>query len=66
MRHPPAPSNDDAATAAAASDDALLDGLLQLAVEGHTDETQFQRIGEEVFTRLLDTYGVDSGTPRTR
>ncbi|MEN5427270.1 hypothetical protein ABE522_13070 [Stenotrophomonas pennii] len=64
MRHPPAPSNDAAATAA--SDDALLDGLLQLAVEGHTDETQFQRIGEEVFTRLLDTYGVDSGTPRTR
>lgn len=62
MRHPPAPSND----AAAASDDALLDGLLQLAVEGHTDETQFQRIGEEVFTRLLDTYGVGSGTPRTR
>ena len=38
----------------------------KFAVEGHTDETQFQQIGEEVFTRLLDTYGVDSGTPRTR
>ena len=31
-----------------------VEGLLQLAVEGHTDETQFQQIGEEVFTRLLD------------
>lgn len=61
MRHPPAPSADVAAT-----DDALLEGLLQLAVEGHTEQTQFQQIGEEVFTRLLDTYGVDSGTPRTR
>ncbi|WP_312684725.1 hypothetical protein [Stenotrophomonas chelatiphaga] len=61
MRHPPAPP-----TGATASDDALLEGLLQLAVEGHTEQTQFQQIGEEVFTRLLDTYGVDSGTPRAR
>lgn len=61
MPHPPAPSAD-----ATATDDALLEGLLQLAVEGHTEQTQFQQIGEEVFTRLLDTYGVDSGTPRTR
>lgn len=61
MRHYLAPPAEGAAT-----DDSLLEGLLQLAVEGHTDETQFQQIGEEVFTRLLDTYGVDSGTPRTR
>lgn len=61
MRHYPAPPAEGAA-----SDDSLLEGLLQLAVEGHTDEQQFQQIGEEVFTRLLDTYGVDSGTPRTR
>lgn len=61
MRHPPAPP-----AAATASDDALLEGLLQLAVEGHTEQTQFQQIGEEVFTRLLDTYGVDGGTPRAR
>jgi hypothetical protein len=61
MRHYPAPPAEGAA-----SDDSLLEGLLKLAVEGHTHEQQFQQIGEEVFTRLLDTYGVDSGTPRTR
>lgn len=61
MRHYLAPPAEGATT-----DDALLEGLLQLAVEGHTEEQQFQQIGEEVFTRLLDTYGVDSGTPRTR
>ena len=39
------------------TDHALLEGLLQLAVEGQTDDQDFQRIGEEVYSRLLDTYG---------
>ena len=39
------------------TDHALLEGLLQLAVEGQTDDQDFQRIGAEVFSRLLDTYG---------
>jgi len=39
------------------TDHALLEGLLQLAVEGQTEDQDFQRIGEEVFARLLDTYG---------
>ena len=39
------------------TDHALLEGLLQLAVEGQTEDQAFQRIGEEVYARLLDTYG---------
>ena len=39
------------------TDHALLEGLLQLAVEGQPDDQDFQRIGEEVYSRLLDTYG---------
>ncbi|EZP42450.1 hypothetical protein BW38_04153 [Stenotrophomonas sp. RIT309] len=39
------------------TDHALLEGLLQLAVEGQTEDHAFQSIGEEVFSRLLDTYG---------
>lgn len=39
------------------TDRALLEGLLQLAVEGHTEDQDFQRIGEEVYSRLLETYG---------
>ncbi|KAF1015695.1 MAG: hypothetical protein GAK31_01170 [Stenotrophomonas maltophilia] len=42
------------------SDAALLEGLLQLAVEGQTDDDAFRTIGDEVFTRLLDTYGADT------
>jgi len=42
------------------TDHALLEGLLQLAVEGQTEDPAFQRIGEEVFSRLLDTYGQES------
>ncbi|MBD8636250.1 MULTISPECIES: hypothetical protein [unclassified Stenotrophomonas] len=57
MRHSPTPAPDGTA-----SDATLLEGLLQLAVEGHTDDRQFQQIGEEVFTRLLDTYGVDTAS----
>jgi len=42
------------------ADSLLLEGLLQLAVEGNTDAREFQQIGEEVFTRLLQAYGADS------
>jgi len=55
MRHYPTPVTDGTV-----SDATLLEGLLQLAVDGHTDDRQFQQIGEEVCTRLLDTYGVDT------
>lgn len=47
--HPSDPHSD--------TDRALLEGLLQRAVEGQTEDQDFQRIGEEVFARLLDTYG---------
>ncbi len=50
----------------AQSDDSLLEGLLQLAVDGHTDAQRFQQIGDEVFTRLLDTYGVQTGVRALR
>ncbi|MBA0285741.1 hypothetical protein D7Y26_07040 [Stenotrophomonas maltophilia] len=52
--HPSDPHSD--------TDRALLEGLLQLAVEGQTEEQDFQRIGEEVFARLLDTYGQQTAT----
>ncbi|MBN5049953.1 hypothetical protein JY456_06290 [Stenotrophomonas maltophilia] len=42
------------------TDRALLEGLLQLAVEGQTEDQAFQSIGEEVFSRLLDTYGQET------
>jgi len=42
------------------TDHALLEGLLQLAVEGQTEDQAFQSIGEEVFSRLLDTYGQET------
>lgn len=55
MRHAPA-----SAPEGTRSDADLLEGLLQMAVEGHTEDRQFQQIGDEVYTRLLDTYRVDS------
>lgn len=42
------------------ADTLLLEGLLQLAVDGNTDAHEFQQIGDEVFTRLLGAYGMDS------
>jgi len=49
--------------APAAADSTLLEGLLQLALEGQTDAAMFQQIGEEVSSRLLETYGASA--PRT-
>jgi len=43
--------------APAAADSTLLEGLLQLALQGQTDAAMFKQIGEEVSSRLLETYG---------
>ncbi len=45
------------------TDSLLLEGLLQLAVEGRTNAREFQRIGEEVHNRLLAAYAEDASTP---
>ena len=42
------------------ADSTLLEGLLQLAIEGQTDAALFQTIGEEVSSRLLETYGTSA------
>jgi hypothetical protein len=43
------------------SDFTLLEGLYQLAVTGHTDDWEFERLNNAVYERLLSSYngGVD-------
>ena len=45
------------------SDFTLLEGLYQLAVTGHTDDWEFERLNNAVYERLLSAYnsGVDMG-----
>jgi len=45
------------------SDFTLLEGLYQLAVTGHTDDWEFERLNNAVYERLLSSYngGVDMG-----
>lgn len=47
----------------ASSDFTLLEGLYQLAVTGHTDDWEFERLNNAVYERLLSSYnsGVDMG-----
>ena len=45
-----------------ASDFTLLEGLYQLAVTGHTDDWEFERLNNAVYERLLSSYNsVDMG-----
>ena len=47
---------------ASSSDFTLLEGLYQLAVTGHTDDWEFERLNNAVYERLLSSYnGVDMG-----
>ena len=41
----------------ASSDFTLLEGLYQLAVNGHTDDWEFERLNKAVYDRLLSSYG---------
>ena len=38
------------------SDCTLLEGLCQLAVTGHTDDWEFERLNNAVYERLLSSY----------
>ena len=42
---------------ASASDFTLLEGLYQLAVTGHTDDWEFERLNNAVYERLISSYG---------
>lgn len=51
-------SLDDAMSSNASSSDfTLLEGLYQLAVTGHTDDWEFERLNNAVYERLLSSYG---------
>lgn len=41
---------------APSSDFTLLEGLYQLAVTGHTDDWEFERLNNAVYERLLSSY----------
>ena len=41
---------------ASASDFTLLEGLYQLAVTGHTNDWEFERLNNAVYERLLSSY----------
>lgn len=43
-------------TASSSSDFTLLEGLYQLAVTGHTDDWEFERLNNAVYERLLSSY----------
>ncbi|MEO6103748.1 MAG: hypothetical protein ABIP44_08950, partial [Pseudoxanthomonas sp.] len=44
------------------SDFTLLEGLYQLAVTGHTDDWEFERLNNAVYERLMSSYNsVDRG-----
>ena len=40
----------------ASSDFTLLEGLYQLAVTGHTDDWEFERLNNAVYERLMSAY----------
>ena len=53
---------DNSSTTDFASDASLLEGLYQLAVTGHTDDWEFERLNNAVYERLLSSYNsVDMG-----
>ena len=51
-------SLDDAiSNTTSSSDFTLLEGLYQLAVTGHTNDWEFERLNNAVYERLLSSYG---------
>ena len=57
---------DDAISSNSSSSDfTLLEGLYQLAVTGHTDDWEFERLNNAVYERLLSSYGTFDRTTQT-
>jgi len=48
--------DDGMTTNASSSDFTLLEGLYQLAVTGHTNDWEFERLNNAVYERLLSSY----------
>ncbi len=48
--------NDAANSSVTSSDFTLLEGLYQLAITGHTDDWEFERLNNAVYERLLSSY----------
>ncbi|WDS37190.1 hypothetical protein [Pseudoxanthomonas sp.] len=44
------------------SDFTLLEGLYQLAVTGHTQDWEFERLNNAVYERLISSYGSEDTT----
>ncbi len=44
------------------SDFTLLEGLYQLAVTGHTQDWEFERLNNAVYERLISSYGTEDKT----
>ncbi|MEO6517977.1 MAG: hypothetical protein ABIO17_03150 [Pseudoxanthomonas sp.] len=49
--------DDTTSNTSASSDFTLLEGLYQLAVTGHTNDWEFERLNNAVYERLLSSYG---------
>ncbi len=60
-------SLDESTTSSVSSSDfTLLEGLYQLAVTGHTDEWEFERLNNAVYERLLSSYASHEGAICTK
>ena len=56
-------SLDDAMSSNSSSSDfTLLEGLYQLAVTGHTNDWEFERLNNAVYERLLSSYSSTEGS----
>ena len=49
--------DDTSSNTTSSSDFTLLEGLYQLAVTGHTNDWEFERLNNAVYERLLSSYG---------
>ena len=49
--------DDTTSNNSSSSDFTLLEGLYQLAVTGHTNDWEFERLNNAVYERLLSSYG---------
>lgn len=59
-------SLDESTNASVSSSDfTLLEGLYQLAVTGHTDDWEFERLNNAVYERLLSSYASADGATHT-
>ena len=60
-------SLDDAMSSNSSSSDfTLLEGLYQLAVTGHTNDWEFERLNNAVYERLLSSYSITAPGPVSR